>query len=287
MKTSIPPLLLAHQQSGATSLAWAMRILRGDGETFGFTSADRDCSTLGDGVSYRADLGLDVSSIVSSAGFAVDNAEVTILADGEVFTRADILAGRWDGARFWLLRYNWAAPSQGFEVYKRGSFGTVQPRPGCYVTELRGLRQKLQQSIGNVTQPTCRNRLGDAKCAVALSDITETGTFTSVTSAQVFRDDARGEAADWFAEGELTFLDGALAGLTVKVKSYAADGTITLALPLIQAPEAGDAYSMVAGCRRRLAEDCVAKFSNALNFNGEPHVPGIDEVTRPPDFTSA
>lgn len=287
MKASIPSLLLAHQQSGATTIAWAMKIVRGDDEVFGFTSADRDCDDLGDGILYRADLGLDVSSLVSSAGFAVDNAEVTILADGEVFTRADILAGRWDGARWWLYRYNWATPSQGAETYKRGSFGVVQPRPGCYVAEMRGLRQKLQQPIGNVTQPTCRNRLGDAKCGINLTGspgFTVTGTLTSVTSQQVVRDSARTEAADWFAEGELTLTSGASAGLTVKVKSYAADGTVTLALPLILGAEVGDAYSMIAGCRRRLAEDCVAKFSNAINFNGEPHVPGIDEVTRPPDF---
>ena len=35
----------------------------------------------------------------------------------------------------------------------------------------------------------------------------------------------------------------------------------------------------VRGCRRRLDEDCVAVYANALNFWGEAHLPGRDRVT--------
>jgi hypothetical protein len=44
----------------------------------------------------------------------------------------------------------------------------------------------------------------------------------------------------------------------------------------------GDTFSAVAGCQKRLAEDCGTKFSNVVNFGGEPHLPGIDALTSPP-----
>ena len=89
-------------------------------------------------------------------------------------------------------------------------------------------------------------------------------------------------AAGWFAEGILTFTSGANAGLSQKVKSYDALGNFVLSLPMYSNLTVGDAFSVVAGCRKRLAEDCFAKFDNVLNFQGEPHLPGIDNLTAPP-----
>lgn len=284
---SIPAPLLAHYQAGATTLAWALRVERADGAVYGWTSADQDVTLSS--VLYRSAPGLDVQAFVSSAGLAVDNTEVTVLADDTVVTRADILAGRWNDAEYQLLRYNWASPSDGVEVRAVGHFGELQPRAGAYVAELRGLQQYLQQPVGSVSTKTCRARLGDARCTVdtASATWTKTGTLTHVTSKQVFRDSARAEAADYFTEGILTFTSGVNSGLSGKVKAHAADGTFTLSLPMVGAVVAGNTYSVVAGCRKRLAEDCAAKFANALNFQGEPHRPTIDELTSSPEVNVA
>lgn len=286
MRTGIPAPLLAHMQGRNTTLAWGLKLTRTDERVFGFTSHDRPADIAG--TLYRADLGLDVASLVSSSGFAVDNTEVQILADGLVFTKPDLMAGIWDAARFELFRYNWATPSMGRAIEKRGRVGNIRPRRGAFVAELRTLRQMLQQQRGTVTQPTCRNRLGDARCGVNLDGspgFTVSGTLTAVTSGQIVRDAARTEVAHWFTEGEITFVTGASAGLRQKVKSYAADGTITLALPLVFGAAPGDAYTMTAGCTRRLLEDCRDKFGNALNFWGEPHLVGVDAISSTPDFS--
>lgn len=282
MTRSIPALLLAHQQGGATTLAWAIKITRSDGQVFGFTSHDANATI--DGVVYLSAPGLDVASLVSQAGFQVDNTEATVLADGVYFTREDMLAGRWDGASFELFRYNWADTSQGRDVRKVGQFGNIAPQRGAYKAELRGLRQRLQASIGNVTLPTCRNRLGDARCGVNLATggRTVTGTLSSVTNVQVVRDSGRSEAADFFTGGVLTMIDGDNRGLSFKVSAHAADGTLTLALPAVLSFQVGDAYSLVVGCLKRRDEDCVTKFSNAVNFYGEPDLPGSDAVLASP-----
>ena len=282
MPKTIPALLLTNYASDTPTTAFGLKITRADAEVFGWTSADIDTEDIGDSVLYRATPGLDVASWAASAGLAVGNTELSILHEDDTITRADILAGRWNNAEFNLFRYNWASPSDGIEYISSGRLGEVMPRAGHYVVELRDLRQYLQQPVGAASTKTCRARLGDAMCMVDLGPWTETGTITSVTSKQVFADSSRAEADDYFGEGILTWTSGFNTGLSQKVKTYVSD-TFTLILPMIFDVQVGDTYSVIAGCRKRLDEDCVAKFDNVLNFQGEPHRPTVDELTSAPE----
>jgi len=47
-------------------------------------------------------------------------------------------------------------------------------------------------------------------------------------------------------------------------------------MPRVKLSE-GDKYRAVIGCDKRF-ETCIKKFNNAVNFRGEPHVPGYDEL---------
>lgn len=272
--------LLSNYQSDSPTVAWAIKITRTDDAVYGWTSADMDATI--DAVLYKSAPGLSVASFVSSAGLAVDNSELTVLADDTIITRADILAGRWNNAAYLLFKYDWTDAAAGEEVISAGFLGELRPRSGAYVAELRALQQFLQQPVGAASTKTCRARLGDAMCMVDLGGWTETGTITGVTSKQVFTDSSRTEADDYFGEGILTWTAGLNTGLSQKVKTYASD-TFTLSLPMIFDVQIGDTYSVIAGCRKRLDEDCAAKFSNELNFQGEPHRPTVDELTSSPE----
>ena len=280
MTKVVPAGLLSNYQSDSLTVAWAIKITRTDDEVYGWTSADRDATI--DAVIYESAPGLSVASFASSAGLAVDNSELTVLADDTIITRADILAGRWNNAAYLLFKYDWTDVSAGKEVISAGFLGELHPRSGAYVAELRALQQYLQQPVGAASTKTCRARLGDAMCMVDLGGWTETGTITGVTSKQVFTDSSRAEADDYFGEGILTWTAGLNTGLSQKVKTYASD-TFTLSLPMIFDVQIGDTYSVIAGCRKRLDEDCAAKFSNELNFQGEPHRPTVDELTSSPE----
>ena len=280
MTKVIPAGLLSNYHSDSPTVAWAIKITRTDDAVYGWTSADRDATI--DAVIYESAPGLSVASFASSAGLAVDNSELTVLADDTIITRADIIAGRWNNAAYLLFKYDWTDVSAGEEVISAGFLGELHPRSGAYVAELRALQQYLQQPVGAASTKTCRARLGDAMCMVDLGGWTETGTITSVTSKQVFTDSSRTEADDYFGEGILTWTAGLNTGLSQKVKTYASD-TFTLSLPMIFDVQIGDTYSVIAGCRKRLDEDCAAKFSNELNFQGEPHRPTVDELTSSPE----
>ena len=289
----IPAALQAHYDSGGTSVAHAVVIERVDGQLFGFTSHDLpfvlDVTPWGLGSSalvFDAKQGLTASNLVSTSGFAVDNLELTTLDDGSLFQRDEVLAGVWRNASFRIFRYRWdvAAPTvaNDVETLTRGWFGEVTLNSATIKVELRGLKQLLQQSVGEVSTKTCRNRLGDGRCRVDLAPWTHAGEITAVADKRSFTAAGLAQAADYFGEGVLAFTTGANAGLSQKVRSHAAGGALTLVLPMVMAVAVGDQFSIVAGCRKRLMEDCKGKFGNVPNFRGEPHRPTTDDLTKTP-----
>jgi uncharacterized phage protein (TIGR02218 family) len=272
MTRSVGANLLLNAQSAMPTLAWAIVVTRGDGVVFRWTTHDVDVALGGN--DYLSAPGIQIQSIAMSAGFAVDNTEVEILADDDI-TRPDILAGLWDSAQFTLSVFNWKAPADGAAVFMTGTLGDLKPREGRFITELRDLRQALHTT--DVLQPDCRYRLGDAKCTLDITGapFTVTGSATSVASRYAFTDSTRTEVNDYFGAGEVLFTSGLNAGYRLLVRTYAAD-VFTFALPAPFAITPGDTYTAVVGCRKRDLEDCKTKFNNIVNFGGEPHKARVD-----------
>lgn len=277
---ALPGALATHVALGTTTLAYGLQITRSDAAVYAFTSAAENA--ILSGVTYQSAPGLDISSISLSAGAAVDNMELTTLDDASVFTRADVLGGLWRNAAFVIVRYNTASPSDGVETLMAGTLGEIHYRRNSLTVELRGLQQFLQQPIGSVSSKTCRARLGDSMCTKALGPLTFAATVTSVTSNQIFTATALTQAADYFGEGILTWTSGPSINLSQKVKTHDTGGVLTLSMAMFQTVAIGHTFNVIAGCRKRMAEDCITKFSNVLNFQGEPHLPGVDAVTKPP-----
>jgi uncharacterized phage protein (TIGR02218 family) len=286
----LPAALQTHVALPTTSLAYGLKITREDATVYGFTSHESD-DTI-DSVVYQSSPGVEVTSIVNTAGLQVGNLELTTLDDGEVFTTEDILSGKWRNASFTLFRYNWASLSDGVETLMVGTLGEIEIKQSQLVVELRDLRQYLQHPVGSPSTKTCRYRLGDSRCGVSLATspntFTLTGSVTSLNgpSKQIFFDTARTEADRWFEGGILTWTSGNNTGLSMPVKSFSSGSPsttkeFTLWRPMIQAIQVGDTYQVTAGCDKTL-ETCISKFANVLNFGGEPHRPTLDEITQAP-----
>jgi uncharacterized phage protein (TIGR02218 family) len=276
----IPIALQAHYDGDSLTTAEAIKLTRMDGAVFAYTTHDVEATI--DGTTYQAS-GIAGSTFESSPDLAVDNLTLTTLDDGSLFTRADVIGGLWQNAEYFIFRYNWAAPDDGIEPISAGTLGEVSILTGKVTVELRGLQQYLQQPVGEITSKTCRARLGDARCTVDLSGFTHAGTVTTAGSSQVFTASALTQAEDYFGEGLVEWLTGDNAGLEQKVRVHATGGVFTLVLAMPQPIQVGDTFTAIAGCRKRMDEDCATKFSNALNFQGEPHIPGIDALTSLPE----
>jgi uncharacterized phage protein (TIGR02218 family) len=273
MKT-LTPALAAHLAGETTTLATCWKLTRRDSSVLGFTDHDRDLTVAG--VTYQASTGFTPSAIASSGALNVDNLDVEGMLDAGAITEADLLAGLYDHAQIDIFEVNYQNPADGTLPLRTGWLGEVTVQDGRFLAEVRGLTQPLAQRIGELYSPTCRASLGDARCKVAMAPRTRTGTLTGTTSRSVLRDTARTEPAGTFNFGTITFTSGANAGTKMEVKEYT-PGVIVLALPLTRPVAAGDAYTLAEGCDRSFAT-CVSRFNNAVNFRGEPHVPGLDRM---------
>ncbi len=279
MKT-LPEDMRAALDSGTTTLAWCWRIRRRDGVVLGFTDHDRDL--VFDGTTFEAATGFDASAIDTSVGLGVDNLEVGGALSSDRLSEADLAAGFYDDAAVEIFRVDWVDPNNRV-LMRSGSLGEVSRAGKGFKAEVRGLAHYLQQTHGRVYQYTCDADLGDSRCKVDLSASAYQGTgfATSFISARRFEASGLNSfASGFFSRGVVEFSSGPAAGQKVEVKSHSKrNGVVTLECwaPVRKPLTAGAAIRVSAGCDKTLAT-CRAKFSNAVNYRGFPHMPGNDFV---------
>ena len=276
--------LLAHLQTGCTTVCRAWAVLRKDGASYGFT--DHDAGFAFDGITFKASTGMSAKALQQATGLSVDNTETMGALSDAAVDEADILAGRFDAAevRAWLV--NWNDPSQRIEQF-RGNFGEITRAGGAFKAELRGLTDRLNQPQGQVFQRACAAILGDTACGVDLTApaYSATGTVSGFdVDGRIFVAGLGSFAANWFDRGRFVVQSGAAQDLGGVIKSdriAGADRIIELWTQLSPGLAEGDAVYLTAGCDKQ-AETCKAKFANFLNFRGFPHIPGEDWLTSYP-----
>lgn len=270
----LSPAMQAHLQQEVTTLANCWQITRRDGVVQSFT--DHAVDLWVDGACYSAATGMLPSAVTSQAGLAVDNLEIEGMLRDDAILESDLLAGIYDHAKLRIFMVNYTAPDAGQLHLKTGWLGEVTLRSGQFVVEVRGYNAALAQTIGEVYTAHCRAKLGDARCGKNLGAFTVSGTVTQLESPHAFVDSTRTEINGFFSYGLVSFTSGANAGHQIEVRDYRA-GRFGLFLPLPHALQLGDSYTAVAGCDKRF-DTCVQRFANAVNFRGEPHVPGNDRI---------
>jgi uncharacterized phage protein (TIGR02218 family) len=277
---SLPPLLQSHLDTGTTTLAWCWRLTRNDGTAFGFTDHDRDLAF--DGTTFEASTGFTATEIKDALGLSVDNLEVSSALKSDRLDEDDLAAGLYDDAAVEIWRVNWTDTGQRV-LMRSGSLGQVRRSGAAFTAEVRGLAHYLQQPKGRLFQSGCDADLGDARCGIDLDNPAFRGTGTVLTASAARVVTASGLAAfaaGWFTRGLVTFTSGANAGRAREVKRHTLAGstaTIELWQPMALAIAPNDTFTVTAGCDKRFAT-CQARFANAVNFRGFPHMPGNDYV---------
>jgi uncharacterized phage protein (TIGR02218 family) len=269
----------SHLAGEVTELATCWRITRRDAVVLGFTDHPADLTIAG--LLYQSALGYSATDVVTSGDLAVDNLNLQGFIDSPSITEVDLMAGVWDYAEVEIFEVITSDLTAGTRPLRRGRIGEVTLGRSVFEAELRGLAQAFTQQLCELTSPTCRAQLGDTRCGVALGPLTVTGTVTSVTNPRVWTDSTRAEAAGYFTFGRVTWTSGANAGYSMEIKGHATGGVMTLQLPMPYTLAVGDGYSLEPGCDK-LKATCIAKFSNVLNFRGEPDLPGQDAILRGP-----
>lgn len=259
------------------TIALCWRLERLDGVALGFTSHDRNLA-IG-GLVYRAAPGMLPSAITLSDGFDPATLDIKGALTSEAITARDLRAGRWDGAILTIFMTDWEAPGAEILPIARGTLGEVIVRGDAFEVELRGPAGLLDVPAVEQTSPECRAQLGDKRCRIDMAArvrITRIAALVDVDVIEV----AEAAAGNAYGYGRLRWIGGANSGTESAI--LRSDGvTLTLREPPPFAPATGDLVEISEGCDRMLAT-CTGRFGNAANFRGEPHLPGIDLLTRYP-----
>jgi uncharacterized phage protein (TIGR02218 family) len=260
-----------------TRLAFCWRLERRDGICLGFTSHDREL-VIG-GLVYRAAPGMLPSAVSVSDGFEASTLDVSGALSSDSIREAELAAGRWDRAAVALFLVDWGDPDGARLAVARGELGDVAVRANGFEAELRGPAALLERAVVEQTSPECRAELGDRRCRVDMAGRSSVTRVTAVESDNVVvvADAPAGGAC---AFGRLRWIGGANSGLDSEIAD--SDGTrLTLREPPAFAAAAGDLVEVSEGCDKSFAT-CAGRFANAENFRGEPHLPGMDLLTRYP-----
>lgn len=283
--------LASHIAQEVTTLATLWKITRKDGVVLGFTDHDEDIiyPPNPSGLLYQAATAYSRSALRASDNLDVQNMQLDGIIESDSISDDDIRAGRYDYPQVEIRMVNWQDLSQGSvgEPTFIGIGGQIELKEFMYSLELRGLGQLLTQTEGDLYSPSCRVDLGDpATCKVDLAALTQTGEVATVADNRTLF--CTGVVADdgYFDGGLLTWLTGANAGLSMEVKQWIS-GTpaaeIVLMLKMLLDIQPGDTFTIAPGCDKNVLT-CKNKFSNVINFHGEPDVPGRDFMLSYPDY---
>lgn len=258
-----------------TTVALCWRVERRDGVTIGLTAHDRDLEI--DGLTYRAAPGMTPSAVSRTADLEADTMDVQGALTSDAISEADLLAGRWDGARVVFFATDWTAPDEQVALGE-GTIGAIDTRDGALTAELRGIAADLDRPVVEETSPECRAELGDRRCRVAMAGRRRFARVVAVEGAVLTLDGAE-PVANAYGGGRLRWFGGGNSGLEDAVA--VSNGTqVTLRrLPRFEAE--GALVELIEGCDKSIAT-CAARFGNGANFRGEPYLPGIDLLTRYP-----
>lgn len=258
-----------------TSLAFCWRLERRDGAGLALTSHDQRIER--GGVAYTPSPGMIPAAIVRRRGLEPQSSEIDGAVSDEALTDDDLELGRWDGARVTLEALDWSAPDADGLLLTSGEIGPIAVADGGFTAELVGPAAALDAPACPTTSSECRARLGDRQCRVDLSGRRLEAVLVEQAEGRLMTSPAANED---FAAGEVVVVSGPMSGFRSPIINVEG-GAAILRDPPRRAIGAGARLWLSQGCDKTFAT-CRERFGNAINFRGEPHLPGNDLLTRYP-----
>jgi uncharacterized phage protein (TIGR02218 family) len=274
LSIAIPAEAISWLQNEVNTSCYCCKITRTDGVVLAFTSHDTDLVI--DGVTYKAKPGFDPTAVSTSNDMSTDNLDNAGVLSDDSITAEDIKLGKYHNAAITVFQCDYSDLTLPVFILRRGWIGEITYGKNSYTAEIRGMMENFSKKSGKITSRTCRTDFGDAKCKMNTAAYTFTGTVTDVNSDGSFKISVLKDK-DYFSYGLITFTSGVNSGASMEVKSYAADGTTALFLPLPNGVELNSTVTIVAGCDGN-ATTCRNRFNNIKNMRAEFYTPGNNYI---------
>lgn len=256
------------------TVATFWRIFRRDGSALGFTSHDRDL-TFG-GLTHMAAPGMIPAAIRLTADLANDSAEVAGALNHDSIREADLAAGLFDEAAIEIGAVDWTTLDH--HTLYTGQIGRVEDDQSQFAAELRSAKSLLEQDLVPRTSPTCRAEFCGRGCRLSAIRFTHTHMLAEL-DPEANRARFAEIAGEDFVDGRVRFMGGPQTGVAFGVIDADEGGWLVLDRPLVAGTLPGTRTELREGCDHTIAT-CAARFGNAINFRGEPFLPGNDLLAR-------
>ena len=262
-----------------SSYCHAWRIKKIDGSFIGFTNHDRDVIDVGQ-VLYKANAGFKTTSANKTAEANTDSLEVTSVFVDALIDEDELLSGQFDNAELIVNLYDWKLKSIVSRISTGNlggnSIGYLINKPKQYSIEGLSITDRLDSSRSLKTSSQCRHEFlsqGYGKCnRVIDSSVRENATVTAIVDSSTITVSI---PTLNYNLGQLTFTSGIYAGRSLYIASSSGNN-MTFSFPLSVLPNVGDSCHLTRGCDKTL--DACASYNNAVNFGGQPFLPGVDKT---------
>ena len=215
------------------------------------------------------------SAVRRSSAVEPDSAEMRGALDHAAIRADDLAAGRFDGAAVSVGVVDWETGES--SALFSGSVGAVGRHGESFTAELLSAKLELEREIVPRTSPACRAEFCGPGCTLSPARFTHELTLDQADAARTAVRFA-GADPEALVFGRLRWLDGADVGLEFGIVANQGDW-LMLDRPLPADPPPGARALVLEGCDHTLAT-CSARFGNAVNFQGEPFLPGNDLLVR-------
>lgn len=252
-----------------TSLCWQIKTVHG--LELGFTEHNENLHL--NGIIYHANNSLCCSAIESSRELRDSNIEIEAVID-EYLRIEDITSGHYDNAAIEIFLVNFIQPELGKIVLFCGVISSIKLSNNLFIAKLRSNGDYFNNTVGEIYSPSCRADFCDHRCKLSKELFTLEGTISAVIDEVTFFSNDISKEDGFYNYGQLQMLEGENTGLSLSIKD-SSSGTIMLTVPAPHLLNIGDKFAITAGCDKKF-ETCVTRFNNAINFRGEPNIPGYD-----------
>lgn len=255
------------------TVATFWRIFRRDGTALAFTSHDRNL-TFG-GITHLAAPGMIPAAIRLTAELTNDSAEVRGALNHDSIREADLAAGLFDEAAIEIGAVDWSTLDH--HTLYTGQIGRIEDGQSQFAAELRSSKSLLEQDLVPRTSPTCRAEFCGRGCGLSAVRFTHVHALTGI-DPEANQVQLAGIAGEDFVDGIVRFMAGPQTGVAFGVIDADSDWLV-LDRPLVPGTLPGTRAELREGCDHTIAT-CAARFGNAVNFRGEPFLPGNDLLAR-------
>ena len=276
--------LKSHLKKAVTTTANCWLIKCKDGSQVGLTDHSEDI--IYNNTKYYSNNIIASSAIETSLSLSADNYELEIALNASYINESDLLEAKYDKASIEFFIVNYLDLSQGTILIRAGYIYEVRLGNGKFTVEIRSLSQELNKQTRAIYSETCRAQFQDSRCGANNSNHILYGVIQNVISNDKIGTDIVIQNPDLYRNAKIKFFTNHTSDSTQKTDETGVTKTLSVSRNIISLlkshmikPEKNCKFLLYHSCNKKFTT-CHKMFNNALNFRGEPHVPGIDEMNK-------